>query len=604
MEPMPPCAADASPTMSIALLFTLAISLPSVAARDEELSALVLAARSKESPTRLAAYDALAKKGEDGKKALLRILRDAEDRAARDFLALPKAGEASDFKRWLVKEVAAAREEALKVIRDPKIYPDDAHGVVGQPVVDDKVAKLRGLWIRPSLLFAQRVEEVNVKLYYVKEASDWLKKIGAEPNRFLNKEEAMAELDEAFDVRSLVYDKGAIAKIDAVNEENATGPLAATDEERRFARILNDYRVMLGLEPLRLTDPLTLAARKHSQEMLEMNYFAHESPVAANRHPADRARREGHSGPVLENCAISGDARDAFEGWYTSSGHHRGLISDNARLLGAGQSILDGGSPGRHWTMLAGPGSAPKSKNAKKEPREILTERRAKLKESDVETRLALAKFCRKHELHDDERRLLEEVVAIDPENKPARRALGHVRHEGKWMTPEEKLASDLATLPKAEVVAAAAQRLSDSEATVRLAAVKTLAQTADPAATPHLLGALNDKASEVRLAACIALRGAPANLSAAPLAKLLSDSSFYVAHAAALTLFEMGDRRGVPTLFASLRNSDLNHRIDAHKQARAAFGEDFGYAWDLPDAERAKVVDRWEAWVEEQFGG
>lgn len=582
------------------LCFSFALQAPF---QDLEIPTLVSAARSTESPKRLAAYDALAKKGEDGKKALLRVLRDAEDRAAREFLALPKSAAASEFKRWLVKEVGVAREEALKVIRDTKVYPDDAHGAVGQPIVDDRVAKLRQLWIRPSNLFAQRVEDVNIKLYYVKEASDWLKRIGASPDRFLDQAEAMAELDEEFDVRALVYDKGELAKIDAVNEENATGPSVATDEERRFARILNDYRVMLGLAPLRLTDPLVLAARKHSQEMLDLNYFAHESPVAANRTPGDRARREGHSGPVLENCAVCGDARDAFEGWYRSSGHHRGLISDNARLLGAGQSMMGNGAPGRHWTMLAGPGSAPKPKNAKKEPREILAERRAKLKEQDVDTRFALAKYCKKNELLDDERALLLEIVAIDPEHKAARKALGHVRHEGKWVSPEEKLAIDLATRPKAEVVAEAAARLDDAEPTVRLAAVTTLAKVADPSAVPHLIRALDDKASEVRLAACAALRGAPEGLAAAPLAKRLTDSSFYVAHAAAVALFDLGDRRGVATLFASLRNPDLNHRIDAHKQARAAFGQDFGYAWDLPDAERAKVVDQWEAWVREQFG-
>lgn len=590
--------------MTIAALFLCLFTVFPAQAADPEIPALVADARSAESPKRLAAYDALARKGDDGRKALLRVLREAEAKAAREFLALPKSAAAAEFKRWLVKEVGVAREEALKVIRDTKVYPDDAHGAVGQPIVDDKVAKLRQLWIRPSNLFAQRVEEVNIKLYFVKEASDWLKKIGAAPDRFLDQAEAMAELDEEFDVRALVYDKADLAKIDAVNEENATGPSVATDEERRFARLLNDYRVMLGLAPLRLTDPLVLASRKHSQEMFEMNYFAHESPVAANRTPGDRARREGHSGPVLENCAVCGDARDAFEGWYRSSGHHRGLISDNARLLGAGQSVMGDGSPGRHWTMLAGPGSPPKPKNAKKEPREILAERRAKLAAKDVDTRLALARFCKKHELGDDQRALLLEIVAIDPEHKIARKMLGHVRHDGKWVSPEEKLAIDLATRPKPEVVAEAATRLDDADPAVRHAAVTTLAKVSDPSAVPHLVRALDDKASEVRLAACSALRGAPAGLAAAPLAKRLSDPSFYVAHAAAVALFDLGDRRGIATLFASLRSPDLNHRIDAHKQARAVFGEDFGYAWDLPDAERAKVVDRWEAWANEQFGG
>jgi hypothetical protein len=578
-------------------LLLLAFAAGAVAA-DPEVDKLLRDARSKSSQERLAAYDALAKRGDEGRKLLLPILRAAEARAVEDFLALAKSPAAAAYKKQLRRDIEEARAAALAVIRDEKIYPDDAHGAVGQPMVDDKVARLRELWFDPARGFAAKVEDVNIRLYFIKEATDWLKRIDAVPDRFQNNEEALRELNRSFAGRELMYDKRALDRITEIDEANATAPSIATDEERRFAAILNDYRVMLGLDPLELLDALVMAARKHSQEMHDLGYFAHESPVEGRRHPADRARLEGYSGSVLENCAVSGDPRDAFEGWYRSSGHHRGLITDRARVLGAGQSQSKSGAPGRHWTMLAGVGTGPKAKGGRGDPRAVLIARRGKLRPDDVETRLALARFARKNQLVGEERELLEEVLRLDAEHEDARRLLGHEKREGQWVTLEDRIARDLAQLPDAEASAAGLRELGSPDPKVRQAVVRAVAAAGRAALAPLLERALADKASEVRAEAALAI-GPLAGKNAIPaLGKALTDSSFYVAHAAAATLWSLGDPRGVPTLFAGLRNADLSHRIDAHRRAKAAFGQDFGYAWDLPDVERAKVVDEWEAWV------
>ncbi len=571
-------------------------------AEDAQLQLILRDARSSQQAVRSAAYDGLLKRGEEGKKLLVSLLREAEDKAAKDVAALPRSSEAQAFRSWQKKEIAAAREAALAIIRDPKLYPDDAHGAVGQPLVNEKVARLRELWLHPTFQFTQRVSSANACLDRVAEIDEWLTRIGELPKRFATREAAMLSLDPELDGFSLMYDKAKQRDLDDIEEENATGPSAATDEERRFAKILNDYRVMLGLQPVRLIDPLVIAARKHSQEMQDLDYFAHESPVTENRTPSDRARREGHTGPVLENCAVSDDAMDAFRGWYTSSGHHRGLISESAQVLGIGQSIAKDGSGGRDWTMMAGPGNAPKAKNAKPSPRELLASRKKKLKPKDVDTRFALAKFCQKNGLADDAKVLLEEIVSIDPDNKTAHAMLGHMNVGGKWMSAEERLEVELASRPKDEVIASAGSLLNDDDSFSRVAALKVLARTNDPRAIVVVAKALKDKASEVRLAACNALGALTAKDQIPALKLLLADASFYVAHAAAVVLFNLGDHSGVATLFASLRSPDLNHRIDAHKQARALFGQDFGYAWDLPETERAKVVDQWENWVKEQF--
>jgi uncharacterized protein YkwD len=134
--------------------------------------------------------------------------------------------------------------------------------------------------------------------------------------------------------------------IETLNERMA---LSLDVEERRFAQRLNDYRRALGLAPFELEERLDVAARKHSQEMVDLGYFGHISPVARNRSPSDRVRLEGYSGGVGENClAGQVDGVGAFEGWYRSPGHHRNLVS--------GGIHLGVGATGDHamWTMVCG----------------------------------------------------------------------------------------------------------------------------------------------------------------------------------------------------------------------------------------------------------
>ncbi len=584
-------------TGSFALLILLVLGTDQDALND-----LIRDARSKKYDVRLAAYDKLIESGDAGRKLLEPILRDAEDRARKDLLAFANGRGASAFRKELKKRVDEARKEALDVIRDRTAYPDDAHGEVGQPKVDGAVSKLRELWMRPGRLFIEKVPEINNALYYVKEAAQYLKRAGYQPNDYdEDLQEAYRELDEALSPLGFMYSKKELKEIEEIHEFNATGPGSATDEERRFARILNDYRVMLGLAPLELDDRLVVAARKHSQEMLDMDYFAHESPVAENRTPGMRAQKEGYGGGVLENCALAGSAQGAFDGWYTSSGHHRGLITDRSTQLGIGHSISRSGGRGSQWTMLAGSSNSLRGKSPKGNPRLLFLARRDRLEAGDVETRFALAKWCFKNEMPDEARELLSEVVQIDPEHKNAHLRLGHVRSNGQWVTAEEKLLADVSEKGEDEVLAEVGKRLGADEPATRLAAVRVIEKIGNRNGTNLLVTALKDDASEVRVAACEVLARFQAVAAIPALKAALGDPSFYVAHSAAAALWGLGDASGVATLFKGLRSSNLNPRIDSHRKARAAFGRDFGYAWDLPEVEREKVVDEWEAWVATQ---
>ncbi len=71
-------------------------------------------------------------------------------------------------------------------------------------------------------------------------------------------------------------------------------------------------------------------------------------------------------------------------------------------------------------------------------PKEVYEERRTALKPSDVAGRWDLAVFCKDSKLTKEWKKLLEEVVALDPLHDGANRELGRVFHDGRWFTKEE----------------------------------------------------------------------------------------------------------------------------------------------------------------------
>ena len=63
----------------------------------------------------------------------------------------------------------------------------------------------------------------------------------------------------------------------------------------------------------------------------------------------------------------------------------------------------------------------------------------AALKADDVQGRLALANYCREHEMRARERQLLREVIERAPDHAEARARLGYVKSERGWVTREEQ---------------------------------------------------------------------------------------------------------------------------------------------------------------------
>jgi uncharacterized protein YkwD len=110
-------------------------------------------------------------------------------------------------------------------------------------------------------------------------------------------------------------------------------------KEERPLVLHNETRADHGLEPLCINPVLTRAARSHSREMVEKDYFSHYSDDGEG--VGARLRRFGYDWSVCgENLAGGysnpGEPDSVFELW-TNSTHHRANILDRRfRQVGVG----------------------------------------------------------------------------------------------------------------------------------------------------------------------------------------------------------------------------------------------------------------------------
>ena len=128
-------------------------------------------------------------------------------------------------------------------------------------------------------------------------------------------------------------------------------------EELRVLRLINDYRQENGLDPLLLSDTLSVSSERHSEDMGEHGFFAHNT-VASSYYevgdaPWDRMAREGYDYNTFtgENIAAGFETADeAFEAWRNSPSHNHAMLDPNYRVIGVGRTDAPGSKFGWYWT--------------------------------------------------------------------------------------------------------------------------------------------------------------------------------------------------------------------------------------------------------------
>lgn len=114
--------------------------------------------------------------------------------------------------------------------------------------------------------------------------------------------------------------------------------------ERDASRLVNEYRAENGLEPLTISADLSVKARVKSRDMLENNYFSHNSPTYGS--PFALMKTLGITyRTAAENIAMGYTTAEAVvSAWMNSPGHRANILSSNYTSMGIGH--VDG-----YWTQ-------------------------------------------------------------------------------------------------------------------------------------------------------------------------------------------------------------------------------------------------------------
>ena len=98
--------------------------------------------------------------------------------------------------------------------------------------------------------------------------------------------------------------------------------------EQEVYEMTNAYRNYMGKALFKLEDRTTTAARKHSEDMANNNYFQHNSLDGSKFSARLTAEGISWSGAGENICAGAGDAINMVIGWIGSSGHRNGMLMD------------------------------------------------------------------------------------------------------------------------------------------------------------------------------------------------------------------------------------------------------------------------------------
>jgi uncharacterized protein YkwD len=115
-------------------------------------------------------------------------------------------------------------------------------------------------------------------------------------------------------------------------------------KERAIVRAINRQRARHGLSKLRSNRRLARAADFHSWEMLDADYFAHESRDGRPFHVRVRRyvsyRTIGETLAMVGGCG-KGSPRRIVRMWMNSPGHRAILLSSSFRRVGVGKRTGD-----------------------------------------------------------------------------------------------------------------------------------------------------------------------------------------------------------------------------------------------------------------------
>lgn len=123
----------------------------------------------------------------------------------------------------------------------------------------------------------------------------------------------------------------------------AAGSGVMSSDESRILQLVNAERAKTGAKPLGSNADCITLARMKSQDMVDKDYFSHQSPTYGS--PFDMLKSNDVSYMYAgENIAMNQNADAAFKAWMNSEGHKKNILNPNFTELGVGIAPKGNGS--------------------------------------------------------------------------------------------------------------------------------------------------------------------------------------------------------------------------------------------------------------------
>lgn len=145
-----------------------------------------------------------------------------------------------------------------------------------------------------------------------------------------------------------------LIQIESESRENislpATPDSLRVDEssEIEMLELINEERRRAGVGELVMDEELVEVARKHSWDMWERKYFAHENPDGENA-VHRMLEEEVDFVRAGENLALTRNVERAHTGLMNSPGHKKNILDPEFTRVGIG--VIDGGIYGKMFTQ-------------------------------------------------------------------------------------------------------------------------------------------------------------------------------------------------------------------------------------------------------------
>ena len=135
--------------------------------------------------------------------------------------------------------------------------------------------------------------------------------------------------------------------------------LALTANEQEMVKLHNQARSQNGAGELCVDSRLVKAARLHAQDMIENDYFSHDSQDGRN--PGDRISAQDYTWRTYAENIVYGSGnygtpQNNFDRWMNSEGHRSNILSSDFTEFGVGEATgeFQGAQDTHMWVAAFG----------------------------------------------------------------------------------------------------------------------------------------------------------------------------------------------------------------------------------------------------------